>query len=111
MLPSDLKKYLADTERDIIEAALEMHGGNRTAAGQALGLSLRQIRYRIHALGIDRANFEGRETSPRKRPGWSLDGSLTIKSDAIRRYFEAKAHGTEIAAEEEPLPDYRASAP
>ena len=32
--------------------ALEVHGYNRTAAGASMGLSLRQIRYRMARLGI-----------------------------------------------------------
>ncbi len=51
-LPSDLAAYLDQVERDIIERALERHRYNRTAAGASLGLSLRQMRYRMARLGI-----------------------------------------------------------
>jgi two-component system, NtrC family, response regulator PilR len=51
-LPSDLAAYLDGVERDILERALERHRYNRTAAGASLGLSLRQMRYRMARLGI-----------------------------------------------------------
>ena len=51
-LPSDLAAYLDQVERDILERALERHRYNRTAAGASLGLSLRQMRYRMARLGI-----------------------------------------------------------
>ena len=51
-LPSDLQAYLDDVEREILERALERHRYNRTAAGASLGLSLRQMRYRMARLGI-----------------------------------------------------------
>ena len=50
--PSDLAAYLDDVEREILERALERHRYNRTAAGASLGLSLRQMRYRMARLGI-----------------------------------------------------------
>jgi two-component system response regulator PilR (NtrC family) len=39
-------------ERDILVRALERHRNNRTAAGASLGLSLRQMRYRMARLGV-----------------------------------------------------------
>jgi two-component system response regulator PilR (NtrC family) len=51
-LPSDLAKYLDDVERDLLVRALERHRFNRTAAGASLGLSLRQMRYRMARLGV-----------------------------------------------------------
>jgi two-component system response regulator PilR (NtrC family) len=51
-LPSDLAAYLDLVERDILERALEQHRFNRTAAGASLGLSLRQMRYRMARLGV-----------------------------------------------------------
>jgi two-component system response regulator PilR (NtrC family) len=51
-LPSDLAAHLDAVERDILERALEVHRYNRTAAGASLGLSLRQMRYRMARLGI-----------------------------------------------------------
>ncbi len=51
-LPSDLAAYLDRVERDILEAALERYRYNRTAAGASLGLSLRQMRYRMARLGV-----------------------------------------------------------
>jgi two-component system response regulator PilR (NtrC family) len=51
-LPNDLAAYLDDVERDILERSLERHRYNRTAAGASLGLSLRQMRYRMARLGI-----------------------------------------------------------
>ena len=52
-LPSDLASYLDEVERDILVRALEQHRFNRTAAGVSLGLSLRQIRYRMARLGVN----------------------------------------------------------
>jgi two-component system response regulator PilR (NtrC family) len=51
-LPDDLAKYLDEVERDILLRALERHRFNRTAAGASLGLSLRQMRYRMARLGV-----------------------------------------------------------
>ncbi|WP_119152940.1 sigma-54-dependent transcriptional regulator [Caldimonas tepidiphila] len=51
-LPSDLAAYLDSVERDILVRALEQHRFNRTAAGASLGLSLRQMRYRMARLGV-----------------------------------------------------------
>ena len=57
-LPSDLAAYLDEVERDILERALERHRYNRTAAGASLGLSLRQMRYRMARLGVGAADGE-----------------------------------------------------
>nr|WP_297352494.1 sigma-54 dependent transcriptional regulator [uncultured Caldimonas sp.] len=51
-LPNDLAAYLDAVERDILIRALERHRFNRTAAGASLGLSLRQMRYRMARLGV-----------------------------------------------------------
>ncbi|RZT95067.1 sigma-54-dependent transcriptional regulator [Rivibacter subsaxonicus] len=51
-LPSDLALHLDEIERDILVRALEQHRCNRTAAGASLGLTLRQMRYRMARLGI-----------------------------------------------------------
>lgn len=51
-LPSDLAAYLDGVERDILVRALEKYRFNRTAAGASLGLSLRQMRYRMARLGV-----------------------------------------------------------
>ena len=51
-VPSDLQAYLDQQEREILLKALRETSFNRTAAAQRLGLSLRQIRYRIARLGI-----------------------------------------------------------
>ncbi|MDH4391384.1 MAG: sigma-54 dependent transcriptional regulator [Aquabacterium sp.] len=51
-LPADLVAHLDAVERDILVRALERHRFNRTAAGTSLGLSLRQMRYRMARLGI-----------------------------------------------------------
>jgi len=51
-LPADLAAYLDAVERDILVRALERHRCNRTAAGASLGLSLRQMRYRMARLGV-----------------------------------------------------------
>jgi two-component system, NtrC family, response regulator PilR len=51
-VPADLQAYLDQQEREILVKALHKSGFNRTAAAQRLGLSLRQIRYRIARLAI-----------------------------------------------------------
>lgn len=51
-LPDDLARYLDEVERAILLRALEAHRFNRTAAAASLGLSLRQIRYRMARLAI-----------------------------------------------------------
>ena len=55
-LPNDLAAFLDVVERDILERALERHRYNRTAAGASLGLSLRQMRYRMARLSVGAAN-------------------------------------------------------
>lgn len=51
-LPIDLPAYLELVERSVILAALDQTGFNRTAAAKLLGLSFRQLRYRMQQLGI-----------------------------------------------------------
>ena len=51
-VPSDLAAYLDALEREAIRAALARTGHNRTAAAQLLGLTFRQLRYRMHRLGL-----------------------------------------------------------
>ncbi len=53
LLPNDLQAHLDAHERDILVAALKDTGFNRTAAATRLGMSLRQIRYRMARLGIE----------------------------------------------------------
>jgi len=55
-LPSDLVSHLDQVERDILVMALNKHRLNRTAAGTSLGLSLRQMRYRMARLGVQVAD-------------------------------------------------------
>ena len=52
-LPTDLQSHLDQQERDILVKSLKDTGFNRTLAASRLGLSLRQIRYRIARLKID----------------------------------------------------------
>lgn len=52
MIPPDLPLYLRELEREAIEEALRAHRGNRTRAARAMGLTLRQIRYRMQKLGM-----------------------------------------------------------
>jgi two-component system, NtrC family, response regulator PilR len=58
-LPKDLQAHLDEQERQIIAHALKATGFNRTAAAARLGMSLRQIRYRMARLGIE----DGDETA------------------------------------------------
>jgi transcriptional regulator with GAF, ATPase, and Fis domain len=48
----DLAQHMRDVESAILIEALSQHRGNRTAAGRRLGLSLRQMRYRMDKLGV-----------------------------------------------------------
>jgi two-component system response regulator PilR (NtrC family) len=57
-LPTDLAKYLDEVEKQILLRALEQHRYNRTAAGASLGLSLRQMRYRMARLEISAGGDE-----------------------------------------------------
>jgi two-component system response regulator PilR (NtrC family) len=57
-MPADLQAYLDEHEREILVKALSDSGFNRTAAAQRLGLSLRQIRYRIARLAIAAPNSD-----------------------------------------------------
>ncbi len=49
----DLAATVAETERAVITKALEATRWNRTAAAKQLGLTLRQLRYRLEKLGIE----------------------------------------------------------
>lgn len=55
VLPGDLQSWLDDQERSILVRALQDNSFNRTATAAKLGISLRQIRYRIERLGINLA--------------------------------------------------------
>ncbi len=50
---NDLAAAVAETERAAIMKALEATRWNRTAAARQLGLTLRQLRYRLEKLGIE----------------------------------------------------------
>ena len=63
-LPADLEAYLDRVERDILLRALERHRYNRTAAGASMGLSLRQMRYRMARLGVTTAEAFGERGDP-----------------------------------------------
>ena len=52
-VPTDLQSHLDQQEREILVKSLRETGFNRTLAASRLGLSLRQIRYRIARLKID----------------------------------------------------------
>lgn len=52
-LPDDLQAYLDNLERSLLLQALQTTHFNRTAAAARLGLSLRQMRYRIDRLHIE----------------------------------------------------------
>lgn len=49
-----LEAYLEDIEKDVLSRTLEQHRWNRTAAARALGMTFRQLRYRLQKLGLDR---------------------------------------------------------
>ena len=58
-LPQDLQAWMDELERDILVRALKEYGFNRTAAAARLGISLRQIRYRMERLQIADPNEGG----------------------------------------------------
>ncbi|HET8710432.1 MAG TPA: sigma-54 dependent transcriptional regulator, partial [Spongiibacteraceae bacterium] len=49
-----LEKYLEKVEKSILQRALDQDRWNRTAAAKALGMTFRQLRYRLQKLGLDR---------------------------------------------------------
>lgn len=51
-VPTSLPAYLDEIERQAVLAALGRTGYNRTAAAQLLGLTFRQLRYRMQRLGL-----------------------------------------------------------
>jgi len=51
-VPRDLQAWLDEQERSILVRALQENHFNRTATAARLGISLRQIRYRIARLNI-----------------------------------------------------------
>jgi two-component system response regulator PilR (NtrC family) len=51
--PANLESYLGGVERKLILDALERTGWNRTAAAKLLGISFRQLRYRLKKLQLD----------------------------------------------------------
>jgi two-component system response regulator PilR (NtrC family) len=63
VIPSDLQSHLDAQERDILVRVLSETRFNRTAAAQRLGISLRQIRYRMERLRID-VPGEDRDKAP-----------------------------------------------
>ncbi len=48
-----LDSYLGDQEKEAIQQALQQCKYNKTAAAKLLGISFRQLRYRLKKLGID----------------------------------------------------------
>jgi two-component system, NtrC family, response regulator PilR len=63
-LPANLQAHLDRIERDVLLRALQKHRYNRTAAGESLGLTLRQMRYRMARLGVlsDKSDGEADDT-------------------------------------------------
>lgn len=49
----DLNRTLDDIERNLINRALGITGGNRSRAARLLGISFRSLRYRLVKLGMD----------------------------------------------------------
>jgi two-component system response regulator PilR (NtrC family) len=57
--PADLQQHLDQQEREILVQTLKETKFNRTVAANRLGLTLRQIRYRIDRLGIELPTDQG----------------------------------------------------
>lgn len=49
-----LEAYLENTEREILKDALEKHRWNRTLTAKSVGMTFRQLRYRLQKLGLDK---------------------------------------------------------
>ena len=79
-VPNDLQVYLDAQEREILCKVLAETGFNRTAAAARLGLSLRQIRYRIARLNIALPDGEGAAENPDKADG--AEGTDDAKASA-----------------------------
>ena len=62
-LPDNLQDFLDAQERDILCRVLHDTRYNRTAAASKLGMSLRQIRYRIARLNIAMPDSDTHEAS------------------------------------------------
>ena len=63
-LPHDLQNHLDAQERFILVHALQEAGLNQTLAAESLGLSVRQIRYRIDRLKINTAQAPTSASTP-----------------------------------------------
>ncbi len=109
-VPDDLVRYLDEVERVILVRALERQNFNRTAAGASLGLSLRQMRYRMARLGItesdagrggrpnvaSRAQKRGRAARARRRP--ELGRRLVARARRVPSpNFSARLAGRRVA--------------
>ena len=62
--PHSLTQYLDDVERDIIQRALEKTRYNRTQAAELLGISFRQLRYRMQRLNICEPEYDSGRSHP-----------------------------------------------
>ena len=67
-VPQNLQDFLDQQERSILSKVLQETGFNRTAAAARLGLSLRQIRYRIARLKIATPGNEDVDGEPGEAP-------------------------------------------
>ncbi|MFI5444629.1 sigma-54-dependent transcriptional regulator [Polaromonas sp. UC242_47] len=63
-VPENLQNFLDGQERGILSKVLQETGFNRTAAAAKLGISLRQIRYRIARLNIVTPNGDDTPDAP-----------------------------------------------
>jgi two-component system response regulator PilR (NtrC family) len=55
-LPCNLPDHLDQVEREIIRRALAKTQFNRTQAADLLGISFRQLRYRMQRLGVNESD-------------------------------------------------------
>ncbi|MGQ2981194.1 MAG: helix-turn-helix domain-containing protein, partial [Polaromonas sp.] len=63
-VPENLQDFLDSQERGILTKVLQETGFNRTAAAAKLGISLRQMRYRIARLNIVTPNSDDAPDEP-----------------------------------------------
>lgn len=66
-VPDDIDVYLRAVERQVLCNALELYRFNRTKAGMHMGLSLRQMRYRMQVHGIHVGTDSDEDTAPTEK--------------------------------------------
>lgn len=66
-VPDDIDAYLYEVERQVLLNALNHFRFNRTKAGAHMGLSLRQMRYRMQTHGIQAGTDSDEDQEPTEK--------------------------------------------